>query len=124
LATYRGILVDRHRVRLPALVQRPESSVDVDARDHDQPDTRGQSGERDLSVGAGQGAAVERRLRSKSAELTGMVAQVRAGGVEVLDRGHVVRFEGAAVHDQDLVAGGDQLFDRGPTDEPGPAEND
>src|SRR5437660_5483001 len=46
LASHWGVLVDRYRVRLAALVPRPEGAVDVDARDHDQPDTRRQRGER------------------------------------------------------------------------------
>ena len=96
LATHWGVLVDRYRVRLPALVQRPEGAVDVDARDHDQPDTRRQRGERYLGVGAGEGAAVEGRLRAKAGEHSGMFAQTPAVSVQVLDGGHVVRFEHAA----------------------------
>ena len=52
-----------------------------------------------------------------------MVAQTRAVSVQVLDGGHVIRFERAPVHDQNVMARRHQLLDGHPADEPGSAEN-
>jgi len=52
-----------------------------------------------------------------------MLPQLGTLAVEVTDRRHVVRLEHAAMHDQNLVARGDELLDGGAADEPRPAED-
>ncbi len=53
-----------------------------------------------------------------------MLAELRAIAVKVLGLRHVVWLELAAVHQQQFVAGGRELFDRGAADEPRAAQDD
>ena len=52
-----------------------------------------------------------------------MLDQVCSLAVQVLDRRKIVGLQMAAVDDKNVVAGGVQLLDRGPADEPCAAEH-